>query len=1070
MESNKILIGVQFIYNGETNEKSCNCIDEFIVPRDATLKQLLEGIKYGLRKKLNEYIEAGETSSEEYRRNYLCLLCYRECMKDFTDDFYPKITITSFDSSVDLKGMDLGRVKISEKDLYKKLYKLGFISSTRLVFDHEEKYQSISVNDTDYRTVKAFKAKESEDNKKSEHITFPQFNISSRQFYKFEDEPVEIIPPEQIPQKPKNSILTSILPTFIMAGTMILMRSFMHGGGGASMSFMYIGMAVAGLASSFTIFFFQKREYKKNLEKWRENYQNYLDSVCADIEIRQKNDRDKLNDIYPKISTIIESINKKNFYPIINDRVYSRVANDEDFLSIRLGHSDYVKSMFKINGTKKDEVLSPETFDIKEELEGASKRTKIYIHLPDDSDYPRNINRNSYLSNVTYALAKRYEYLKEAALMFSLKESGCLGIVANDKTLAENFVAKILFDVCYYQSPEDVQVVILFNQTSNYKKIEEKIGPYKFLPHFRELFNDKSQFVFNRKSANMIFGNTLNILSERENTENARPHIIFVVYDEYFLKEHALASYLPKVPDKQDKEKKNLLGISFIFVKKYKEYLPSYCTDIVELSNTYSSIVPRENEQDKKIFYWWKDWSESCDHEVLNYAYNAYKLLSSLSYSRISQNGKVPSSISFFELCGIKANENGEVITNIKNDWGFRKRKADNKQERIYDITKSLGVPIGATELGDTYLDLHENGDGPHMLVAGTTGSGKSETIISYLLSLCMHFTPEELSLMLVDMKGGGFIKRIGDLPHVVGTVTDVDGDESGTSDEYMVKRFLDSLKCEIKRRKLLLNKMHVDSVDKYIIACRDIESHIKELSNMSPQKNGDDKYEIPDADNIRKLAENEKLSHLVLVVDEFTELKRFTGESDDVDFIGEITTIARVGRSLGFHIILVSQNIEGAITDDIRVNSRARLCLKVATKQASKEMIGNDLAASPTMPGHGRAYLLVGTGSKFVYFQSAYTGNGINNNTGIPFEIIQAEKTGQYRKFYNSAKDNLKIQKEQQELKEKGKVITQCSAMVNEIKKTFDSDFSYIKRHIIFQPPLPSKVTLKNGKRYDIK
>ncbi|MFR6423048.1 MAG: hypothetical protein ACLUOO_10420 [Coprococcus sp.] len=71
-------------------------------------------------------------------------------------------------------------------------------------------------------------------------------------------------------------------------------------------------------------------------------------------------------------------------------------------------------------------------------------------------------------------------------------------------------------------------------------------------------------------------------------------------------------------------------------------------------------------------------------------------------------------------------------------------------------------------------------------------------------------------------------------------------------------------------------------------------------------------------------------LSHLVLVVDEFTELKRFSSESNDVDFIAEITTIARVGRTLGFHIILVSQNIEGAITDDIRVNSKSRICLRL--------------------------------------------------------------------------------------------------------------------------------------------
>ena len=213
-----------------------------------------------------------------------------------------------------------------------------------------------------------------------------------------------------------------------------------------------------------------------------------------------------------------------------------------------------------------------------------------------------------------------------------------------------------------------------------------------------------------------------------------------------------------------------------------------------------------------------------------------------------------------------------------------------------------------------------------------------------------------------------------------------------------------------------------------------------------------------------------EKLSHLVLVVDEFTELKRFTSESDDVDFIGEITAIARVGRSLGFHIILVSQNIESAITDDIRVNSRARLCLKVATKQASKEMIGSEHAASPTMPGHGRAYLLVGTGSKFEYFQSAYTGTSITESLDVPFEMIRAEKTGEYRKFYRSDKDNAELNRQRREMRESGQLITQCSAIVNEIGKVFKKEYPNTRLHQIFQPPLPLKVTLKDGQRFVIK
>ena len=1067
MESNKLLIGVTFIYirnkivDSRQIKEEYEYVMEFIVPRDTTLRQLVDGIKYGLRKKIITHIDAGDTESEDYQRCYICYECCEQCSKYRVGEAYPKITITSFDGAENNSFDNNGRIRITRSDESKKLYELGFLSSTRLVFDTTERFVSIPIVDKEsqFKITQAFRVNNGAN--KNSALVFPNFNISNRQLYKFNKEPVEIIPPSQIPQKPKNSILMSILPSLIMAFSMIMMRSFMPGGG-AGMMVMYIGMAVAGLLSSAVMFLFQRRDYKKSLEEWRVNYQNYIDKVCQEIEIRQKNDSDKLNELYPQIHTIIESFVNPGAEPIINGRVFSRGANDDDYLAVRLGDSSEVQSMFEIKGEKRDEVFSRETFSIVEQNEGVGRRTRVHLHLEGDTDQPENISTASYLTNLPHAIAKRYRYLKNTALLFSLKNCSCLGIVSDRDDTAKKFIAKMLFDLCYYHSPEELQIVMLFNRTNEYDVIEDSIKEYKFLPHFRELFNDKSQFVFNSESANLVFGSTLNILSQREGAEQTSPHIVFVIYDEYSLKEHALASYLPK-PPKDDEEEKNALGISFIFIKRYKEYLPSYCTDVVTFEGENASITPRNDENKKKVFYWFREYMSACQGKIDQYAYNSYKLLSALVYSRISQNGKVPSGISFFEMCGITAEDMG-----LKYNWGYRKRTGENKTERVYDITKSLNVPIGKTEINTTCLDLHENADGPHMLVAGTTGSGKSETIISYLLSLCLRFTPEELSLMLVDMKGGGFIKRIGDLPHVVGTVTDVAGDESGTGDEYMVRRFLESLKCEIKRRKLLLNQMRVDSADKYIAACRDIEKHIKTLSTTEGST-GQKIEEVPYADELRRLAVEEKLSHLVLVVDEFTELKRFTSESDDVDFIGEITAIARVGRSLGFHIILVSQNIESAITDDIRVNSRARLCLKVATKQASKEMIGSELAASPTMPGHGRAYLLVGTGTKFVYFQSAYTGTDITESLDVPFEIIEASKTGEYRRFYRSDKDDIENIRKKEEQAQMGYAETQCSAVVRMIKRYFKQN-GYQKPHRIFQPPLPTKVTLKNGERYDIK
>ena len=220
--------------------------------------------------------------------------------------------------------------------------------------------------------------------------------------------------------------------------------------------------------------------------------------------------------------------------------------------------------------------------------------------------------------------------------------------------------------------------------------------------------------------------------------------------------------------------------------------------------------------------------------------------------------------------------------------------------------------------------------------------------------------------------------------------------------------------------------------------------------------------------ESLKNQAKKQPLAHLMLVVDEFTELKRFTNENNDIDFIAEITTIARVGRSLGLHIILISQNIEGAITDDIRVNSKSRLCLKVATRQASKEMIGNDLAASPTMPGNGRGYLLVGTGSKFEYFQSGYAGAGVHDNLESPVEIIEASKKDAYTVFYKSEKDNTEYINKKRELEDQGMLETQLNAVVGAIKTYFDENTDkFTAPHIVFQQPLPNKMILEDNKIY---
>ena len=1049
MENNKILIGVQFT-DKDTKSNYYHYNIELYVLRDLPLHQLLEGIKYGL-KKLS--LENG-ANSYVYDR---CRSIYSNCISKIAAEtngrqFLTHVTFTSFNgvkAEMLTRGGD--RTSFYLDELTKPICELGFITSSRIIFDATGAFVPKGKLNTS-NIVEAFNPLQ------SNKIFFPEYNISTRQMYRFDEEPIEIIEPTDPPKKSNNSLFFMLLPSLLTVGILMLVRVvFMSGN--ATSSFTMIALSVAmGITAVVTTLITWKRqkiEYEQSLKDWRNQYQEYIDSIFAKIKERQTKDAFKLDELYPDMLKLINQ-DDKGIYSL-NENLYSRSPQDGDFLTFRLGVSDKVESMFPIKGGNKEVVFSESSFDIVADNAG-NDRLRIFLR----SELSKLSNeKKENLCKLPSTIASRYKYMKGAPLLYSLKNKGALGVVDrnidSDFAYSKYFISRMIFELCYYHSPENLQFVVFFDEKSQWTDIENTINMYKFMPHFRGLFADKSQFVFDVNSASLVLSSLLTIISKRKSAISEgfnsipSPHVVFVVFKDYGMKEHAFAEFLPNVPDNPEGIA-NKLGLTFVFCTKYKEYLPAFCDDVVCFDDGKKTITPHYDINMQKNFYYSKSATDDMKKHYMDYTKKtarAFRFFSSIYYAQIAQNGKVPSTVSAFEIL----NPSGDELENVvKRNWGVSRKRTTPS------VTESLKVPVGKTETGIAYLDLHEKGDGPHMLVAGTTGSGKTETIITFLLGLCMQYRPDELNLLLVDMKGGGFTKRIGYLPHVVGSVTDVDGDENGTGAEYMLGRFLFAMKSEIKRRKLLFNKLFVDSIDAYINACNDIESYIDQK-----------KISGKEADEIRIIAKTESLSHLVLVVDEFTELKRFSNEKSDLDFMSEITTIARVGRSLGFHIILISQNIEGAITEDIRVNSRARLCLKVATRQASKDMIGTELAASPYMPGNGRAYLLVGTGSKFEYFQSGYSGSSTLED--VPVEITLASKSGAYSTFYRSDEDNIKLIKKKIELKKAGSSKTQLEAINDAICNVYGEIKNSIRNpHIVFRAPLPTRIALdKKGNVVDI-
>ena len=1017
MKNNEIMISTKFEFNNHKTQ-----ILSFLVLNDITLSALIEAIYYGL-KKSKEYGDCFELFDEYIRTRKELQVLYTSKGSHSIIDFTQKVK----------DGEESKRIYDME------LFKLGFVTSSCIL---------VTLNTEVKNSALFTKVENSYILKEKDSL---EYNISTRRLNVIESSVIDIISPNDMPQRDKSTLLDVVIPTVLSTGGMLAARFLiMRLAPGASsmgntMLLMSGAMGVVSLVTSFYSYMKKRTDYKKNVEEWKTNYENYISRIIKTIKEWQESDIVYLNSVYPNMDTLFNNTSE------INNIIFSRSQNDNDFMKISLGTSNEVKPLFEIKSEKKDNIFYDIYYKMRKSNDGIdiivlSKKADKKLKKLTPEEISEKERNKFLLTDLAYNFANKgvdekndeiigFNYLRSVSgknppLLLDLKNCGALGVISNDIQTSHSFIRHIIFELSYYHSPEDIQFVFFFDEEKNLERQNALIEDYRYLPHTNELFDGISQFVFDKESSGIVFGQLLSIMNNRSSnkrediedgiSDQKQTQVVCVVFYDYDIKETGFSKYLPEVP-KEGEPYVNSLGLTFIFIQAVKDMLPKYCGNIVNIDKENEkerkvslryNILSREtlnvlsedkddktkaNDTDKLIEYKYFRNEYIFDHEKYRDKYAlAFKQLSAIYYTRVAENGNVPSMVTLFELYGYNSEkiENGEVRQSIAESW---------KNTEKNDVTRNLCVPIGKNEHGSMYLDLYEKADGPHMLVAGTTGSGKSESIITYLIGLCMKFSPMDLNLMLVDMKGGGFSDRLGNLPHCVGVVTDTAGEDEGTSAAYMLKRFLESLNAEIKRRKLLLSSFGVDNVDSYIRALRIIRQ-IKELESEPEnteiilklkKKLNEKQTKLLDRD----LKELSQLSHLVLVVDEFTELKRFSNESSDVDFIAEITTIARVGRTLGFHIILVSQNIEGAITDDIRVNSKARICLKVATKQASKEMIGNTAAAAPTMPLNGRAYLLVGTGTRFEYFQSAYTGANKNLNIEQPvIACVYSQYDNRYR------------------------------------------------------------------------
>ena len=325
-----------------------------------------------------------------------------------------------------------------------------------------------------------------------------------------------------------------------------------------------------------------------------------------------------------------------------------------------------------------------------------------------------------------------------------------------------------------------------------------------------------------------------------------------------------------------------------------------------------------------------------------------------------------------------------------------------------------MSAPLGVKTKDEIVcLDLHEKAHGPHGLVAGTTGSGKSEILQTYILSMATLFHPYEVGFVIIDFKGGGMVNQFKPLPHLIGAITNIDGRE--------INRSLMSIKAELQKRQRLFAENGVNNINNYI----------------KLYKSGKIKTPIP---------------HLILIVDEFAELK-----AEQPEFMKELISAARIGRSLGVHLILATQKPSGQVNEQIWSNSRFKLCLKVQDQQDSNEVLKSPLAAEIKEPG--RAYLQVGNNEIFELFQSAYSGAPARN----------VANTKEYQISEVSLSGKRKVVFRQKNEKTDGVVETQLDAIVSHVQKYCEEN-NIIKLSDICLPSLVDVISYPNNIKSDKK
>ena len=581
------------------------------------------------------------------------------------------------------------------------------------------------------------------------------------------------------------------------------------------------------------------------------------------------------------------------------------------------------------------------------------------------------------LAERPFEIHKKYEFLYDVPICLSVYEHKLIGIIGDSRNVIIETARLFAAQISVFHSYTDVRMVFIVPNNENW-------GFSKWLPHVWSEDNSIRMIANDQNSVGEVLYHLSTVIRNRSDDDRQDsgnlPHYVVFIADPNLVENEATIKHILSVEED--------IGFSTLLFYDRLDRLPNQCTVIVQRDSEYNGFYSLDNAFagfDGMAF----DYINASQMEEMA------RMMSDIKVREAEGSGAIPQMMTFLDMYKTSNVEGIDVYRN----W---------LENRTYESMKALiGARGGGTPV---YLDVHEKYHGPHGLVAGTTGSGKSETLQTYILSLAVTYHPYEVSFILIDYKGGGMAESFKNLTHVAGIITNLGGNQTN--------RALASIRSEIKRRQAVFNEYKIKHIDDYIELFRE-------------GKAGD------------------PMPHLLIIADEFAELKK-----EQPEFVRELVSASRVGRSLGVHLILATQKPDGVVDEQIWSNTKFRLCLRVAEKADSMGMLKHPEAAYITIPGRG--YFQVGNDEIFEEFQSGWSG--ARYEPDIPF----ADDKGSEVKMINLWGKSSVVSSKGKKATQSGEKIIQLDVVTSYVAKIAEQHGINAVSNV-WLPPLPRQLYLED-------